>query len=51
MICGDLDKLYDELMGNIVTLLMKMKNFPREYCIKLIEDWKYSGKIIIEKWI
>jgi hypothetical protein len=51
MICGDLDKLYDELMSYIIIILMKIKNYPREYCVKLIEDWKFSNRIIIEKWL
>lgn len=51
MICGDLDKLYDELMSNIIMVIMKIKNYPREYCVKLIEDWKFTNRIIIEKWL
>ncbi len=50
MICGDLEKLYDECISNIVLILMR-NNYPKEYCIKLIEDMKNSNRIILEKWI
>ena len=50
MICGDLRKLYDELLANIILILQKIKNYPREYCIKLIEEWKNTDRILIEKW-
>lgn len=51
MICGDLEKLYDECLSNIVFILMKNNSYPREYCIKLIEDMKNTNRIILEKWV
>ena len=51
MICGDLEKLYDECISNIVFILNKNKSYPKECCIKLIEDMKSNNRIILEKWI
>lgn len=51
MICGDLEKLYDECISNIILILMKNNKYPKDYCIKYIEDLKNSNRLIMEKWI
>lgn len=51
MICGDVQKLYDECIENIITVLKKKASYSREQSVKLIEDMKICNKIIVEKWI
>ncbi len=51
MICGDVAKLYDECIENILYILHCKNQYPREYSLKLIEDMRNSNRIIIEKWI
>jgi sulfite reductase alpha subunit-like flavoprotein len=50
MICGDMDKLYDECINNIMTIIMKNEGYHREHSVKYIDDMKYNGRLIIEKW-
>ena len=50
MICGDIEKLYDECVNNIMTVLMSKEKKPREVCVKFIEEMKINGRVIIEKW-
>jgi hypothetical protein len=51
MICGDVAKLYDECVENIIYILGSRNGYSREYSLKLIEDMKLSDRIVIEKWI
>lgn len=50
MICGDLDKLYDEIICILVSTVKKGKNIDRSEALFLIEKLKNSGKILVEKW-
>jgi sulfite reductase alpha subunit-like flavoprotein len=51
MICGDVAKLYDECINNIIYILGSKNGYPREYSLKLIEELKFNNRIIIEKWL
>ena len=51
MICGDIQKLYDECIENILSILIKKVNLSREHCVKIIEDMKINERIRVEKWI
>jgi sulfite reductase alpha subunit-like flavoprotein len=51
MICGDIEKLYDECIANIMSVFMKKDKWVREQCVKYIEDMKIKGRMIIEKWM
>jgi sulfite reductase alpha subunit-like flavoprotein len=51
MICGDVAKLYDECINNIIYILSKKNGYPREHALKILEGMKFNNKIIIEKWI
>ena len=51
MICGDVVKLYDECVENIIYILGSRNGYSREHSLKLIEDMKISDRIVIEKWI
>jgi len=51
MICGDLEKLYDECISNIILILMRNNKYSKDECIKIIEDLKNTNRIILEKWI
>jgi sulfite reductase alpha subunit-like flavoprotein len=51
LICGDVAKLYDEVVNNIIYILGKRNGYPREYALKIIEELKFNNRIVIEKWI
>lgn len=50
MICGDIQKLYDESINNIMGILMKKEGFQRQNCVKYLENMKLENRLIIEKW-
>ena len=50
MICGDIAKLYDECIANIMSIIMKKQGYHREHSVKYLEDMKFMGRLIIEKW-
>jgi sulfite reductase alpha subunit-like flavoprotein len=51
MICGDVVKLYDECVENIIYILGSRNGYSREHSLNLIEEMKLSDRIVIEKWI
>ena len=51
MVCGDIEKLYNECMSNIMSIVMKKEGFERENWGKYVEDMKVNGRLIIEKWM
>jgi len=51
MICGDIDKLLDECLENILSIYMKRNNLPRDQSVKYMESMKMKNKIIVEKWL
>jgi sulfite reductase alpha subunit-like flavoprotein len=50
MICGDIEKLYDECIANIMSTLMKKESYTMELSKKYVEDMKSKGRLILEKW-
>jgi sulfite reductase alpha subunit-like flavoprotein len=51
MICGDVEKLYDECINNIQIILSCRNGLNSEISNKYIQKMKDSGKLIIEKWM
>jgi sulfite reductase alpha subunit-like flavoprotein len=51
MICGDVEKLYDECISNIKMILSTRNGLQPEISSKYIETMKITGKLLIEKWM
>lgn len=50
IICGDLDKLYDEIISILISAVKLNKGIERSEALFLVENLKTSGKIQVEKW-
>lgn len=51
MICGDVEKIFDEIISILVNSLMTIKKVEREQAIYEIEQLKAKGNINVEKWL
>lgn len=50
MICGDLDKILDDITNILVGIIKNKLNIDRNKALFLVEEKKINGKIIVEKW-
>lgn len=50
MICGDIEKLYDECIANIMSTLIKKESYTMELSKKYVDDMKTKERLILEKW-
>jgi len=50
MICGDLNKLYNECRNNFITVFQDKLQISKDNSEVIFEKMKEDDKIIIEKW-
>jgi len=51
MICGDINKLYDECISNLTDTLIHFRNdLNKEKGKEILKEINNQGRIIIEKW-
>ena len=51
MICGDINKLYDECLNNLSeTLTYYRKDLNSEKAKEILNEFRNQGKILVEKW-
>jgi len=51
MICGDIEKLYDECMENLIQTHQEKLGCGRNAVVKIFDERKVDNKIVIEKWM
>ena len=50
MICGDLEKIYDDIINLLVLEVKKVEGVEKEVAEKKVEELKINEKILVEKW-
>ncbi len=50
MICGDLDKILDDITNILVSIIKNKLKIDRNKALFIVEEKKINGKIQIEKW-